>query len=74
MNLSEYYMSIYDKENVIKHFDEHINIPITLYVPASGSWCETFYTKEQYIKRMDEWEKALRGEPNNWYESRGSTI
>jgi hypothetical protein len=67
-------IEIYDSASVYKHFEAHPNEPITLYVPASGSWCETFDYKEQYIKRMDAWERAVSGEKTNpsWYDLRGT--
>jgi hypothetical protein len=66
-------IEIYDRVAVSNHFDEHPNESITVYVPASGSWCETFHSKEQYLKRMEAWDKALLGEQINpsWYDLRG---
>ena len=66
-------ITVYDRELVLKHFDANPNESITLYVPASGSWYETFHTKEQYVKRMDAWDKAVLGERTNpsWYDLRG---
>jgi hypothetical protein len=60
-------INIYDKTLILDHFDKHPNEPITLYVPGSGSWCETFYNKEQYIKRMKAWENHSP----EWYNLRG---
>jgi hypothetical protein len=45
-------ITINDREKIIGHFDEHPTEPIRVYVPASGSWCETFYSKEQYLARQ----------------------
>jgi len=61
-------IEIYDRVSVSNYFDEHPNQPLTVYVPATGSWCETFNNKEQYLKRMDAWDK---GYPN-WYDLRGT--
>jgi hypothetical protein len=33
-----------------------------VYVPGSGSWCETFHSKEQYVKRI---------ESEDWWDLRG---
>jgi len=67
-------IEIYDKPSVCNHFDEHPTEPITLYVPASGSWCETFSNKDQYLERMEAWDKAVLGERTtpSWYDLRGT--
>ena len=67
-------IEIYDRISVCNHFDEHPAEPITLYVPASGSWCETFNNKDQYLKRMEAWDKAILGEriTPSWYDLRGT--
>ena len=67
-------ITIYMREAVNDHFDKHPNDPITLYVPASGSWCETFYSKEQYLKRMEAWDRAVAGDRSGpcWYDLRGT--
>lgn len=48
-------IEIHNKEAVFEHFDENPNASITLYCPGSGSWTETFYSKEDYIKRQEAW-------------------
>lgn len=64
-------ISIYERERVMEHFELHPNCLITLYVPASGSWYETFHNKEQYLKRMEAWDNYPLATPS-WYELRGN--
>lgn len=67
-------IEIYDRISVCNHFDEHPVEPITLYVPALGSWYETFNNKDQYLKRMEAWDKSILGEKitPSWYDLRGT--
>lgn len=67
-------IEIYDRVAVSNYFDEYPSQSLTVYVPASGSWCETFDNKEQYLKRMDAWDRAVTGDRSGpqWYDLRGS--
>ena len=64
-------LEIYERDAIVKHFDEHPNESLTVYVPASGSWCETFDNKEQYLKRMEAWDNYHNAYPS-WYDLRGA--
>lgn len=45
-------ITVNDREKIIAHFDSNPSEPIRVYVPASGSWCETFHSKDQYLNRQ----------------------
>ena len=65
-------ITIYHRQHILEHFNKSPNIPITVEVPASGSWYETFDNKEQYLKRMDIWDKIINGSfSGSWKEFRG---
>ena len=69
-------IEVHNREAICRHFDNNPGVPITTYVPASGSWCETFESKEQYLRRQDAWDKALDtsgsgAERQSWWDLRG---
>lgn len=66
-------IEVHDRKSICEHFDANPNKPITVLCPGSGSWCETFRSKEQYLKREDAWDRAMAGiNSMEWYYLRGT--
>jgi hypothetical protein len=45
-------ININNEKEILEYFDKHPGEPLTVFVPASGSWCETFNDKDHYIRRQ----------------------
>lgn len=48
-------IKIFETEKIFEFFDNNPSSSLTVLVPASGSWSETFWNKEQYIERQEAW-------------------
>lgn len=62
-------INVNEREKIIAHFDAHPSEPIRVYVPASGSWCETFISKEHYLARQqahDDYMSYMKNK-TDWY-------
>lgn len=52
-------IEVYDYDKIITHFVNSPTSPLTVSCPGSGSWTETFYSKEHYQERMDAWNGGI---------------